>query len=69
MAKKWSELRKAFVRKIERIEKNKDVDPANDGPEVELIRFFTRFPNGATCGCGKPFLVWKEIAGKVNPNA
>jgi hypothetical protein len=40
-----------------------------DGPEVELIRFFTRFPNGATCNCAPPFEMWREIASRVNPNA
>ena len=43
--------------------------PTEDGPEVELIRFFTRFPNGATCGCAQPFEMWREIAARVNPNA
>ncbi len=47
-------------------------DPANDGPEVEVIRFFSRFKNGggpAGCRHSTPFQIWKRVASMVNPNA
>lgn len=69
MAKDWLELASALERKRLRIRLNKGIDPANDGPEVEVIRFFSRFPKGATCFCAPPFAMWKEIASRVNPNA
>ena len=63
MAKEWTELQAAFVRNVQRIEKNKGVNPANDGPEVEVIRFFSRFPNGANCCCGSRSLCGKRLQG------
>ncbi len=44
---------------------------AADGPEVEIIRFFTRFPQGVgavSCSAKTPFAVWQKVAEKVRPN-
>lgn len=38
-------------------------DPADDGDEVALIRFFTRFSNGAAGGLD----VWGKVAERVRP--
>jgi len=40
-------------------------DPADDGPEVEIIRFFTRFPQATVKG----FAFWERFCRFVNPNA
>lgn len=38
-------------------------DPAEDGIEVPLIRFLTRFPKGTSKG----FKIWQAICERVNP--
>lgn len=45
------------------VQSAKGVDPADDGAEIALIRFFTRFPNGAVSGFG----TWQDIANRVRP--
>jgi hypothetical protein len=42
-----------------------EYDPADDGPEVEIIRFFTRFPQATVKG----FAFWERFCRFVNPNA